>query len=553
MTRVASLLAFGVLMASIARLHGDDDAAPPAIQKDGIRSAASLMPPQLSGGSIAPGSLISIRGWRFGQAKPLHAESHVERSLGGISLPIHQGDKLEYATPVFVSENEIQAVLPLDLSIGSADISVSRGADVSVAATVRIVPQSFGAFSANAKGWGQAILWNGLGTNDSALNSASWSAEPGQVVVLRGTGLGVANEPPMVIVAGSSSAHLRDVRQGKAGPGIDELVFELPTSTPEGCFVPILVRSSSGVTGNTVTASVKRGGGACQDPANWLHDRGEHVSRAGTLLLGRADIQLDLDAAKSTRFRFDMGYGNFRRGSDEAQSSALLLFPPAGSCTAYASSVKLRSLATPGAAFALLGGTPLDAGRTITIQGHSLSAALTRAMGFRKDYGGVLGGTAPLSSAQPKKLFFQPGTYEISGSGAADVGPFHARVPVPKAIQWTNRGSVAVVDRARGMELRWKSQRKNGLVLIIATNVEPNSGAGGTCACLASAEDGQFSIPPEALQNLPPTVPGSEGLPLNLLVVLELPNEPITTAGIQGLADLAVFFVSASARTVIYQ
>ena len=40
-------------------------AAPPSVAQDGVRNAASLIPPGLPGGAIAPGSMFTIDGVRL--------------------------------------------------------------------------------------------------------------------------------------------------------------------------------------------------------------------------------------------------------------------------------------------------------------------------------------------------------------------------------------------------------------------------------------------------------------------------------------------------------
>ncbi len=45
---------------------------------------------------------------------------------------------------------------------------------------------------------------------------------------------------------------------------MDQIVFEIPAETPEGCFVPVHLRSGGAVS-NSVTVAVRKEGGACKD------------------------------------------------------------------------------------------------------------------------------------------------------------------------------------------------------------------------------------------------------------------------------------------------
>ena len=81
-----------------------DGPAPPTIAFEGVANAASLMPAPLSGGSIAPGSLIRIRGWRMGPSQALRASpGTLETELSGVSVRIRLGAREAAAFPLMVS------------------------------------------------------------------------------------------------------------------------------------------------------------------------------------------------------------------------------------------------------------------------------------------------------------------------------------------------------------------------------------------------------------------------------------------------------------------
>jgi hypothetical protein len=91
------------------------------------------------------------------------------------------------------------------------------------------------------------------------------------------------------------------------------------------------------------------------------------------------------------------------------------------------------------------------------------------------------------------------------------------------------------------------------VIVIVAMNQDSQSGALGVCACLAKASSGTFQIPPYALANIPPTPAHPRGFPLNLIMLLELPEVPVTAATGTGVDRVLAFAASISGRTVQFK
>ena len=73
----------------------------------------------------------------------------------------------------------------------------------------------------------------------------------------------------------------------------------------------------------------------------------------------------------------------------------------------------------------------------------------------------------------------------------------------------------------------------------------------GLSSCLVNASSGIFHIPPYALANIPPMPDRLSGLPLNLILLLELPQRPVS--GGTGVDAVLAFAASISARTVRFK
>lgn len=91
------------------------------------------------------------------------------------------------------------------------------------------------------------------------------------------------------------------------------------------------------------------------------------------------------------------------------------------------------------------------------------------------------------------------------------------------------------------------------MMLIVAMNADSRSGAIGSCVCLADAASGSFQIPAYALANVPPTPAHARGLPLNLILLVQLPLVPETADAGTGVDRILAFTASIFGRTVQFQ
>lgn len=525
------------------------DAAPPTIAQGGVINLASRMPARLTGGAIAGGSLVSIRGWRLGPAaeQARAAGATLTPSLAGVSVRVTQGPVEIDALPIMVSAGEIQALLPDSVPPGEVEVRVLRnGVPSRTPARLHMVESSFGAFSQNGRGWGPGDIRNA----DGQLNSLDHAARPGEIVTLRGTGLGRAKDPAPQVLVGSREARITSAadRKGQA-PGVDEIAFALPDETPAGCYVPVRVRSG-GYVSNTVTAAISRSAGACSTADGWMGAQPDQHGKLAFLALVRVSLRLVLTRREKADYLMDTGYASFELRKSGDQPNPYYIFPAPGTCTTLAGPMTLASLIRPESTLVRASGVPLDAGDNVTVQGVD---------GQRKFQGArasMLGGTSPLPQAQSKRfpLFLTPGDFTFSTPGGRDMGPFTSTVHVTPAIDWTNRDGIATVDRERGVTVKWRAARPNGWVLITAINSDEESGGVGLCSCVEHASAGSFHVPPDALANVPPTPADSQGLPTNMLLVAELPGDDTARAlNPGGIEHVVAFFASVSARTVSFR
>ena len=563
MTRLSFLWA--VAIASISCLAWQADAPPPAISQGGVINSASLMPSEFGGGSIARGSLFRIRGWRLGPESPVEAAGFpLGRTLAGVSVEVHAGATRVAAFPVKVAAGEIEAVLPSDSPLGNAELVVRKQDDASQPFPMRIVESSFGAFSRNRLGWGPAEARNGPPGQDAVENSPDHPAQPGQTITLTGVGLGAVDGPDnqqphrrevrrsmSVTAGGKPVTRIRYAGRSACCSGTDELSFDLPGDTPEGCYVPLRVQSAPGVMSNVVTVSVRRGVGPCEDPGAWLPRRLDRIRRVGVAGLLHADVLLSVEQQEAS-FRFDAGFAKFVDAAPgESWISPFYLFPPYGSCTGYSRIVHGGEIVSAFSSMSVLPGTALNAGRLLTVAAGDDRRPIGLSGPNQGTFAAVLGGRSPFPGVPRSPLFLHPQTYAISGVGE-EVGAFRTPVAVSKSVRWIDRARIRTIDRGQGVTVHWTPAHPEDSIVITAVNLDSRTGAMGICECLAQGRARRFTIPAADLANIPANR-GGDSLPLNLLMVTEFPGRVPEPFMAPGLDRAFAFFFSTSVRSVEYR
>src|SRR5712692_5299444 len=258
-------------------------AAQPLISTGGVVNSASYQSAASPGGAVGQGSIFSIFGAGLGPPSPgvQVSEFPLSATLAGVSVRLlHQSGVALSAIPLFVSDTQINALLPSTTPIGQVFVSVSYNGRTSGAERIKVVRSSFGIFTRNSSGAGPVIAQNFVSPAEQPLNSPSSTAKPGQTVVLWGTGLGPIagldntapapanlNEPVEVTLGGRPAPI--DYR-GRSGccAGVDQINFRIPPDAPSGCAVPIQVRLQDGVYSNIASIAIDPEGRPCSDGWN---------------------------------------------------------------------------------------------------------------------------------------------------------------------------------------------------------------------------------------------------------------------------------------------
>ena len=540
----------------------------------GALNAASGLPQNAPGGGLARGSFISLYGSGIGPETWQQATSFpLPRSLGGVEVFVRQGGTQIACVLAFVSNTQINAILPSNAPLGDAEILVRyQGREASIAA--RIVNNAFGIFSLQG-GRGPGVVQNFISETDTPLNSHAVTASPRQAVIIWGTGLGPISGPddmappvgdlPVDVEVHVGGKPARILYKGRAPccAGVDEIIIELAADTPQGCNVPLQVRAGE-VWSNTVTIAVDPGRNACSETTEVpFIDIAAAGGRSGAVVLLRANIYAQLAESEPLDATLDLGLGFFvEAGSFEGNPlfGMVSATPPMGACSSLAQTQDLSGLLggldLSNPSDSLPGGPPpavgLDAGATLTLTGPGgRTATMETPEESPGLYVGLLGGELPLEGFEGQPPFLDGGAYSLTGPGGSDVSAFSTNFNVPPPIRWTNREQITSIQRGRTITVNWSGGTANEVVLIAGGASDAATKTIGGFICFERASAGSFTIPASATANLPATgdqasLEGAGGL----LGIVSLPLAGYPTFAAGGLDRGFILSSGLSLRTV---
>jgi uncharacterized protein (TIGR03437 family) len=272
--------------------------------------------------------MFIVFGQNMGPANLVQVNSlPVPATLGGTTIRVTVGGTTVSALMIYSSGRQVAAVLPSNTATGDGTLTLTFNNQTSAPAPIRVVPSSFGMFTRNSGGSGPAIVQNFISQTQQPTNGLIAAAQPGQTVILWGSGLGpvAGNEAagplpgdlgiPVEVYVGNQPATI--AYRGRSGccVGIDQIVFTVPPGV-EGCYIPVAVRVG-GVTGNIGTMSINSAGNVCSDPVGFsLADLAKVQSNSpitvADIALTRAQVSLNFPGLGTGSGAFDYAEGEFK-------------------------------------------------------------------------------------------------------------------------------------------------------------------------------------------------------------------------------------------------
>ena len=487
--------------------------AAPAIT--GVANAAANIP---FNHPIAQGAIFVIYGSGLGPANISVAPSPFQSTtLSGTSVSVTVGGTTVNALMYYTSATQVAGLLPSNSPVGSGSWTVSYNSQTSAAFTHGVGPNSFGIFTVDSSGQGAAIVTYPdyslvspvKAANCGGPNTTCGAANPGDTLILWGTGLGgvngndasgaglgqnLSNIPVMVWLGGVPAPV---TYQGRSGCciGEDQIVFTVPANVPAGCAVPLSVQIGT-VVSNTGLMAVANGSRNCTPVNAALAALGataiEQLATSGAPL-DIASLNLTKLPKGSSGYQDNARFNFFKVTALLPGTQPFFLSdiddPPVGACVVY-------SNANDNNDFPFASGADLNAGSSFTIQGPNGTTTVGQSSLFG-------GGSTDISSAG---MFLVPGNFTVKGTGGADIGAFTADFTLAALPTMTGPSNNTTVIRANGMTVTWTAAPSGNLWISVVSATDSSFMYGFTTNCVAPASAGSLTIPAYALL---PHIPGN--------------------------------------------
>jgi uncharacterized protein (TIGR03437 family) len=488
-----------------------------------VNNASYATPPSDSNGPIgnsviAQGSIFAVFGTGLGPATIAYPPGlplpTAVPAANGTSISISSGGTKVAAYIVYTVASQVGAILPSTTPVGNANVTVTYNGRTSASYTISVVPSRLGIFTSNQKNSGPAAAQHGADSTPVLLTKA---VQPGETIVLYGTGLGPISGPdnvaPGQVSVGSNvtvniaGTIIKPTYAGRSPSfaGLDQVNVQIPAGVATGCYTPAEV-TVGGQASNAFYLPIANGS-VCTHPYGLGADALARLDANGTVNTG---VFLMLTAVLDNVPAQGAGGVFFNANADvafELFTTILVAFGgydypvKAGSC-AY------LDLIDPAAGFSVpnlggLGGKELSAGIAVDLNGsNGNSAVILRATdpNSGKETGGYL------------TTFFNTlgkGTWKLSGTGGPDVGTFSGATNLPDGLVWSNAGNLGNPPRG-DLTITWTGGNLNGqsVVTIFGSEVvvnpkDPTKTRGGQFYCNATASAGTFMIPGAVVSKLP--------------------------------------------------
>ena len=455
------------------------------------------------------------------------------------------------AIPLYVSAGQINAIMPSNAPLGWSSVWVMFNGK-SNPSPVNIVHDSPGIFTFTGTGIGPAALQNAQSDGSLVNNSNRASAVPGQTEQIYLTGLGPVAAPdnqappagnlstPVEVWVGGVSASVVYSGRSPCCSGLDQIDFVVPANAPQGCWVPVSVRTSQTTLSNFASLAIGPNAGACSDSASSLAALFQSGGSLASLSLNRMLIHEDVGVNAPVDVSND--FVNYSALKLAGGPFAFLPFyspPPPGTCTIY-----------PGVGdYFQTGSIPqsppkaLDGGTQVSISGPGGQKSVTIAQNSAP-----LGSYVPLYQL-PNQLYLGPGSYTVTTNGGADIAGITTQVTMPSPLSWTNRDRITSVNRSQPLTINWSGAAtgQSFAILAVGSDLPTNSSAVSFCSVPSGATS--FTIPSQVLA----AFPASRLNPLAFKDVIYLLSVSSAAIDASGLSQGAASSVYVLGKTVTFQ
>jgi uncharacterized protein (TIGR03437 family) len=476
-----------------------------------IQNNYSYTLPGLPNYGIAQGSIFALFGKNLAPSNTGLQSPPLPKQLNNVSLSVTVNGVTTTPILYYVTTGQIGGILPSSTPVGTGTITVTVNGQTSDPAPITVVAGAFGLLTLNGGGSGSAAAFDG--NNNNAYLGFTAAANPGDTIILWGSGLGpvtgdetqyqtqVNMTTPIEVDIGGKSAKV-DYHGRSQFAGLDQINVEVPAGV-SGCYVSVAVITNN-IVSNFATIPVAASGRTCSDTNTGLSATAlQQISNLTNFSLGSISIGKtttpgitvsgftvpgsttdsgDASFAKYTLTQFDAS-GSFGGG----------YLASIGSCIVFTFS---GSAPTP----PTVNVTPLNAGPAINVNGPNGTKSMPYQDGF---YSATLGGGSG-ATALPIFIPSTGGVFKFdNGSGGPDVGAFTAQITLAAPLVWSNMSNITTVTRSNGQLITWTGGDPDSYVEISGFSLNQDMSAGAGFVCQAPVAAQTFTIPSAVLLSLP--------------------------------------------------
>ncbi len=370
-------------------------------------------------------------------------------------MHLNSGSYNAYIPIIYTSASQVAALMPSTAPLGDLTLTLTNRTYTSTPVSVHVVRSSFGIFTLNEGGTGQAIVQNYVNPTLQPVNTILAPASPGGVGILWGTGLGpvasgdesagpIPGALPYLdaLYVGGQKVNVRYAGRTSCCAGVDQINFDVPAGI-QGCYVPVAA-VVNGLVSNVATIAIGSGS-TCSDPLSFNSSDLTTLGSAGTLSVGTINYWNNLSAGA------EQASANFLDYTSPALTAAPVpLHATAGSCYETQSPLGL-TVQTPSY------GTGLNAGFAVSLNGPPGRVDMINNTTTVGNYS---------ATVQPPLTF--PGAYSVTSIGGADIGVLSGSFTAGAPLQWTNSAAYSGASIPVGQQLAftWTPGDSNTYVQI---------------------------------------------------------------------------------------
>ncbi len=381
----------------------------------------------------------------------------------------------------------ITFVVPTDVPTGAAQLIYKPGTQATQWTTVSIVPANFALFRSGLIGPLNAQNINPDGT--AASNGLANPAQPGQPVVIWGTGLGATPQSAVQITLGGVAQTVLYAGAAPGEPGLNQINFRIAAGTPDGCYVPLIV--TYGTQSVTSFLSKTSDGMPCHHPFQLSVAAMQVLDGGSSIQTGEITMSTGIEAASSDQAsrqesaQFQSMYLN------ASQTASYFVGTPSGGaqpCTTGLSSGISESFLGGGFDPTTLGAVTLKStASTLTLPWNSSPPA-----------------GSPLNDLPPAVIAAGPWTWSNSGGSSLAASSFNFALPPPIQIAG---GAPLTLHRSQSQSITWNGSAydANATLQLSLTAQYPGS---PVLTCSVPAQAGAVTLPSNQLAQFNP---GSAG------------------------------------------